>query len=101
MTTIIWIPLENLISSFSDTIRPDDIDVALLLASLRAHGYDSGEPIIVQFGEYRIVDHGHIRVAALRWLAENDPIAFQRILPDGRVPCRLVKPRTSGHHSGE
>ena len=66
-----------------------------LVASFLQHGYQSGQyfdsedrPIAID--SEGVVVFGRLRVLALRWLAQNNLPAFQRILPTGRILVSLA-----------
>lgn len=72
----------------SDSIRIDK-DVGPLVESFCRNGYDENYPLVVSLqddGRYLVVC-GHRRFNALLWLRDLDPLAFDRVLLGGKVPC--------------
>jgi len=89
MATLIWLD-----SLDSPSFRPNDIGLSSLVESFRANGFDLEKPIIVALDCFTVLS-GHRRVAALRWLAANEPTTLRKVLPSGKVPCVIDTTRVA------
>lgn len=67
--------------------------VSEMVESLRRNGFKTNHPLVVSFKDdgRHLVLCGNRRTEGLAWLQENDPAAFQRALPNDKLPCIVWK----------
>lgn len=76
----------------SDNVRTEGCKrIPEMVESIRRNGFKDNHPLVLsaKLDGRNLVLCGNRRTEALQWLVENDPQAYDKALPNGKLPCRV------------